>query len=305
MNTRQLEIFEVIMRTKSVSEAARVLNVTQPAVTKSLRSAEQALGFVLFRRARGRLYPSPEAESLLPEVQKVRRELGRISHLIEQLRDGAAGRVSVASSASLADSFLTPAISRFRRERPNISVEMMVLPAALVAEYVAQSQADFGLLHDLADSVHVDSEVLCHAEGVCVVPREHPLAGRRTITAADLRSATLISFRGETATGSRVRQALAAANIRRDIDIVVNQGQQALKLVESGAGFAVIDPFLLVGTPHAALSAVPFRPTIPYRLRIVRARERPRSRATAQLALVLRRTVSDLTAGTGLPIRAV
>ena len=54
------------MRTGSVSQAARALNLSQPAISKSLRLAEQAAGFVLFRRVRGRLFPSPEAETLLP-----------------------------------------------------------------------------------------------------------------------------------------------------------------------------------------------------------------------------------------------
>ncbi len=305
MNPRQLEVFEAMMRTRSMSETARVLNVSQPAITKSLRLAEQAAGFLLFRRTMGRLFPSSEAESLLPEVQRVLGELTGISNLIVQLRDGTAGRVTVASSASLSHAFLTPAICTFRRERPNIRVEVMILPAFQVAEQVSQNQADFGLLHDLADSVHVDSEVLCHAEAVCVLPRKHPLARRKTIAARDLHSVSLISFRMETATGTRVRQALAAAEIRRDIDIVVNQAQQAIELVESGSGIAVIDPFLLLGVDNPALAAVPFRPTIPYRLRIVRARQRPRSRVAEQLEVELRRTVKQLARGSSLPIRAV
>ncbi|OGA73060.1 MAG: hypothetical protein A3G81_19195 [Betaproteobacteria bacterium RIFCSPLOWO2_12_FULL_65_14] len=304
MNPRQLEVFAAMMHTRSVSETARVLKVSQPAITKSLRLAEQAAGFVLFRRTMGRLFPSPEAESLLPEVQRVLGELTGISNLIVQLRDGTAGRVTVASSASLSHAFLSPAIATFRRERPNIRVEVMILPALQVAEQVSQNQADFGLLHDLADSVHVDSEVLCHAEAVCVLPRKHPLARRKTIAARDLHSASLVSFPVESATGTRVRQALAAAKIRRDIDIVVNQAQQAIELVVSGSGIAVIDPFLLLGVNTPALSAVPFRPTIPYRLRIVRARQRPRSHVAEQLEVELRRTVKQLARDSSLPIRA-
>lgn len=304
MNPRQLTVFATMMHTRSVSETARVLNVSQPAITKSLRLAEQAVGFVLFRRTVGRLFPSPEAESLLPEVQRVLGELTRVSNLIVQLRDGMAGRVTVASSASLSRAFLSPAIAYFRRSRPNISVEVMILPALQVAEQVSQNQADFGLLHDLADSVHVDSEVLCHAEAVCVLLRKHPLARRKTIAARDLHSASLISFPAESATGTRLRQALAEAKIRRDIDIVVNQAQQAIELVVSGSGIAVIDPFLLLGLNTPTLSVVPFRPIIPYRLRIVRARQRPKSRVAEQLEVELRRTVTQLARDSLLPIRA-
>ena len=93
MNLRQLEIFEAVMRTGSLSAAARSLGVSQPAISKALRLAEQEAGFVLFRRIRGRLFPSPEAETLLPQVERVRSEIGAVSLLLKQLRDGHAGSV--------------------------------------------------------------------------------------------------------------------------------------------------------------------------------------------------------------------
>ena len=288
MNLRQLEVFEAVMRTGSVSEAARALSVSQPAVTKSLRLAEQAAGFVLFRRVRGRLFPSPEAETLLPQVERMRSDLGAISLLIRQLRDGNAGSVTVAAVGSVAHPFITPAVAQFTRERPNIRVEVMILPTATVADRVAQSQADFGVVHQPTDNPYLDGEVICQAEGICVMPKKHPLAQRKTIAARDLLNEPLICYREDTAIGWLVRKALSAAGERRDVDIVINQSQQALDLVEAGAGIAVMDPFLLLAASRPALTGVPFRPAIPNRLRIIRARERPRSRAAAQLERVVR-----------------
>src|SRR6185436_16031934 len=118
MNLRQLEVFEAVMRTGSVSEAARLLNVSQPAVTKSVRLAEQAAGFVLFRRVRGRLFPSPEAETLRPQVERMRSDLGAITLLLKQLRDGNAGSVTVAAAGGVGHAFVTPAIAQFARARP-------------------------------------------------------------------------------------------------------------------------------------------------------------------------------------------
>jgi DNA-binding transcriptional LysR family regulator len=288
VNLRQLEVFEAVMRTGSVSEAARALSVSQPAVTKSLRLAEQAAGFVLFRRVRGRLFPSPEAETLLPQVERMRSDLGAISLLIRQLRDGNAGSVTVAAVGSVAHPFITPAVAQFTRERPNIRVEVMILPTATVADRVAQSQADFGVVHQPTDNPYLDGEVICQAEGICVMPKKHPLAQRKTIAARDLLNEPLICYREDTAIGWLVRKALSAAGERRDVDIVINQSQQALDLVEAGAGIAVMDPFLLLAASRPALTGVPFRPAIPNRLRIIRARERPRSRAAAQLERVVR-----------------
>ena len=293
MNLRQLEVFEAVMRTGSLSQAARALNVSQPAVSKSLRLAEEAAGFVLFRRVHGRVFPSPEAEMLLPQVERVRSDLDTISLLIRQLRDGNAGSVTVAAPGSVAHAFITPAVAKFTRGRPNIRVEVMILPTSMVADKVAESQADFGVVHQPTDNPYLDGEVICEAEGVCVMPKAHPLAGRKTVSARDLLDESLICYREDTAIGWLVRKALRAAGDRRDVDVVINQSQQALDLVEAGAGIAVMDPFLLIAIDRPSLVAVPFRPAIPNRLRIIRARERPRSRVAAHLERSIRDMVAQ------------
>ncbi|MEO6269775.1 MAG: LysR family transcriptional regulator [Lautropia sp.] len=287
MNPRQLEVFMVVMRTGSLSVAARELGVSQPAISKSLRLAEQAAGFVLFRRVRGQLFPSPEAETLLPQVERLSSDLDAISLLMRQLREGGAGSVTVAAPGSIAHPFLTPAVARFSREHPNIRVEVMILTTSSVAEHVARSQADFGVIHQPTDNPYVSGDVICEGEGVCVLPKRHPLAERKSLSVRDLQKERIICYRDDTAIGSLVREALSATGGRREVDIVINQSQQALDFVEAGAGLAVMDPFLLVASPRASLTAIPFRPSFPNRLRIIRPRERPRSRAAARLEAIV------------------
>ncbi|MGE0314473.1 MAG: LysR family transcriptional regulator, partial [Lautropia sp.] len=211
MNQRQLEVFEAVMRTGSLSMAARALGVSQPAVSKSLRLAEQAAGFVLFRSVRGRLFPSTEAQTLLPQVERLRSDLDAVTRLIRQLRDGSAGSVTVAAPGSVANSFITPAVARFVRERPNIQVEIMVLPTEMVADRVAGSQADFGVIHQPTDNPYLNGEVVCEGEGICVMPRTHPLADRKAIGVRDLQKDPLICYREDTAIGRLVRKALKTA----------------------------------------------------------------------------------------------
>lgn len=305
MNLHQLEVFEAIMRTGSVSEAARALDVSQPAVSKTLRLAEQAAGFVLFRRVRGRLYPSPEAETLLPQVEQVRNELTSITLLIRQLREGHAGQVVVAAAASLGHAFVTPAIAQFSRANPAIRIEVRILPTFQVADLVAQSQADFGLVHEPTPNPYIDGENICQAEATCFMAKDHPLAGRRTITPRDLQGTPLLCYREDTAIGSRVRKAIADAGLRREVEIVINQSEQALDLAEAGAGIAVCEPFLYISRPRPGLVGVPFRPAVPFQLRMIRARERPRSRAAAQLERAVRAAIVKAVKKSPFPVKEV
>ena len=70
MRLRHIEIFQAIRQTGSVSAAAQLLHVSQPAVTKVLQHAELQLGFPLFLRVRGKLQPTPEALALEREVEQ-------------------------------------------------------------------------------------------------------------------------------------------------------------------------------------------------------------------------------------------
>lgn len=66
MRPRQLEIFTAVMRAGTVTGAARLLNISQPALSQTLMHAEDELGFALFERVKGRLRPTPEAVELSP-----------------------------------------------------------------------------------------------------------------------------------------------------------------------------------------------------------------------------------------------
>ena len=71
MRLKHVEVFHAVMLTGSVSGAARILHVTQPAVTQTLRHAELQLGYALFTRQRNRIVPTSEAVALYPEVQQL------------------------------------------------------------------------------------------------------------------------------------------------------------------------------------------------------------------------------------------
>lgn len=86
MRLRHIEIFQAIRQTGSVSAAAQLLHVSQPAVTKVLQHAELQLGFPLFLRIRGKLQPTPEALALEREVDKVSESLQGVRRLAQNLR---------------------------------------------------------------------------------------------------------------------------------------------------------------------------------------------------------------------------
>ncbi|WP_164142218.1 LysR family transcriptional regulator, partial [Serratia marcescens] len=81
-----IEVFQAIRQAGSVSGAAQLLHVSQPAVSKVLQHAEQQLGFPLFLRVRGKLLATPEALELEREVAKLSDSLQAVRRLAQNLR---------------------------------------------------------------------------------------------------------------------------------------------------------------------------------------------------------------------------
>ena len=88
MRLRHIEVFNAVMLTGSVSAAARMINVTQPAVSRTLQHAEIQLGFQLFQRVGGRLKPTVEAQTLYPHIERLFSQLDEVQRLSASLKAG-------------------------------------------------------------------------------------------------------------------------------------------------------------------------------------------------------------------------
>lgn len=303
MNPRQLEVFDAIMRERSISDAARALGITQPAVTKSLRLTEQELGVALFRRVGGRLFPSAAAEIFAPEVARVLGELAGVVRLSKQLRHGRAGRLVVAALPAISEWIIPRAILEFRRRWPTVQVEVQTLPSKQVIELVARREVDLGLVYDPSENPYIETEDVCQTEAVFIVHRQHPLAGRSYLGPEDLGDVPLIGYRDDTYVGSMFQRALHAAGVRRELNVITNYSHLSFGLVWTQVGIAIVDPFAFVLGASRDIVTVPFRPVISIRARVLWARERPRSPASRAFVRTVHRVVAEAAAASGsIPI---
>lgn len=113
LNSRQIETFHAVMKTGSVTEAARTLGVTQPAVTTSLKQIETSLGFNLFHRANGRLHPTREAQALFSEAARLQDSIIVFQKLAERLKKDLTTHLRVAAPPAFCHELLPLAIAAF------------------------------------------------------------------------------------------------------------------------------------------------------------------------------------------------
>ena len=261
MNARQLEIFHAVMRSGTITGAASFLGISQPAVSKAMRAIERSLGFKLLRPIKGRLYPTPEAQRLLPDADRIMSELSAFERLTGEVKTGGTSLVRVVASSSSATALLPAAAATFQKANPAVRISSHLLPAREVAEAVAAGEADFGLTLSPVQLPGLTVRTLGAAEMVFIAPLGHPLLERETITPNDLAPYPLISFGRETHFGQLLDQSFESAGARRQIGLQVTMSLVAACYVQRGLGVALVDSFALnIGL--AGLGWRPFTPTV-------------------------------------------
>lgn len=274
MQARQLEVFCMLMRTGTVTGAAAMLNISQPALSQILLHAEDQLGFKLFNRVRGKLVPTREAEELYPECERIFSELSALRRRTTDMRFGRTGLIRVAASAPPAMSIVPKALVAFRASHPDIVVRSLIAPLVNVVDMIRDGDAPLGIVMNNFARPGIDVETLGHAELICIIPEHHRLAELEQIGFADLQNEMLISYRAGTLPGRLLVSAAAAEkqifNPAIEIDISIT----ALPFVRDGFGVAIVDG-LLPWEQFAGLVRRPLKQKISVPIALLTSRDRP------------------------------
>lgn len=277
VDIRQLAVVRTVVQTSSVSEAARLLHISQPAVSKTVKLVERELDVVLFQRVNGRLIPTPQARTLVPDFDRLISDLGIIKQTARELRDGRQGQVKIAAAPAITTSLLPPALGAFRTANPAVQFAVTAAPTRTVVELVARRLVDFGISQPSSGDPSVEAVELCKGTVVCLMPSRHPLARLRRVRPSDLASHELISFTLTEPTGARISEAFRAEGLRFRVAVDVNQSITALALVRAGLGVALVDSFLLVGRSFPGVVSRPFEPAISIGVQLMTSRQSPPS----------------------------
>ena len=290
MTLRQMETLYAIMKAGSITAAARNLHVTQPAVSAVLKHTEQQLRMKLFERLGGRLHATPEALALLPDLEEIFGRIDTVSRAVEELRDGRTGKLVIATSPTLVNAVLPRAIAKLRKSSPKVSIIVHSLPTPMVIARISRREADIGLVYAPVSDAAIAAEDLITTELACVVPAGHALARKRTVSVRDLADESVISTGPGTRLGALIDEACRREGDASPwIGIEASSSLAACMLVHCGAGVALVDRSIALSGQFEDLVFKPFSPRIEVRIQLIFPRDRPRSRASMQLAEGLRR----------------
>ncbi|WP_413730239.1 LysR family transcriptional regulator [Sodalis sp. RH22] len=296
LNLRQIEVFRAVMITGSINGAAQLLFVSQPAVSRMLSHTEARIGFQLFERVKGRLYPSPEARSLFNDVESVYRDILRVNTTLHNLVQQRHGVLRVASSPSLGHQLVPDAIAAFRQCNEDIRISLECLRHVLLRDRLLDRQADLGISLFPIDHPNLRAVPLSYIRVMVVCPQDHPL----TRVQADelpqaLADAAFIGYTADTPFYSFMKMAFEHVGLPYRPSIDVDSPHHACALVKNGSGFSVVDEISFRASGEGRMAVLPILSEERLTISLVHLRREP----LAQFAQVFVEQLRNTLGGSG------
>lgn len=281
---RHMEVFRAVMLTGSISAAAKMLYVSQPAVSKLIAYIEGRLTYRLFERINNRLVPTAEAQVLFREVERVYQAALVVNECALSLASGSQRNLRISCSASLSTVVIPIALAQLKRESPSLNIEwqtslMNEMPNQILSKKVDLSIAALPLVHD-----HLHSQAFMRGRMVVVLPPEHPLAQQPQLSLRQLEGQALLLFRPDMPFGNLLAQEIERDGAQLESLLSFTNANEAVALVKQGMGITIIDEFVAQGS---GLAVVPLAEEIHFDISFVYSRFEPPSQASLQLMRVL------------------
>ncbi|QCP54464.1 LysR family transcriptional regulator [Trinickia violacea] len=183
MKLHHLEALVSVADAGSIRAAARLLQLSQAAVTKALRELESEQQLALLVRTAGGVSFTDAGHRLLKHARLVIGQMERASEELAKLRGDQAGKLAIAVTPLVMVNFLPETVSLFRKQMPSIQLEIFEGLTAVALPRLREGALDFGILAlpvALTDQ-EFDIEPLFAYEPCIIARRGHPSLGRRSL----------------------------------------------------------------------------------------------------------------------------
>ncbi|MEP9416057.1 LysR substrate-binding domain-containing protein [Gordonia sp. VNQ95] len=296
MEIRQLQALIAVADTGSVTAAAKVLHIVQPAVTKQIQTLESELGVELFSRSRAGMTINPNGQQVLDRARRVLRELDRAR---DDVRSGDSselrGQVTIGLLPSTA-LLLAPRLVAAAADRyPGIRLRISVGYAGHLATWLDAGDVDVALLFEQPSTAMFRIDPILREELWAVAPSSAHLRSDDPIALKDVLSQPLILPAPPHGLRSIIETVAAETGLTITIPVETNDSAIQRRLVADGYGWTVLPPTMVTPetAPHDDISTAPIVGAPLMRtIGTALARQPDSSRAGAAINALLRETVT-------------
>lgn len=269
MRLRHIEIFHAVYSTGSITNAAKILNVTQPSVSKVLAHAEQSLGYALFERVKGKMIPTQEADRLIGHVMGVYQDIGELRRIAENLRASDTGRIRIAVTPALGIDLVPGAIATYLSEHSETVFEIETLHYRQITRALVESRIDIGVAFEPPAFPGISVKLLAEPKFVVLAPATMDFGDKSSVSLEELSGLPFIRLSKRGPLGLMLENHLETSEVKVRTVAYADTYQIAKSLVAHGAGITIVDEITGRSAGHENVVAWQLTPAIRFQIAVL------------------------------------
>ncbi|AKA38152.1 LysR family transcriptional regulator [Yersinia ruckeri] len=298
ISLRQIEIFHAVMTTGNLTEAAVLLQTSQPTVSRELARFEQLIQLNLFDRLRGRLYPTAQGLRLFEEVQRSYYGLDRIVQAAESIRQFQQAQLSIACLPVFSQSLLPAVCKTFIDSYPEVSLNVIPQESPLLEEWLSAQHHDLGITENLQTPAGTERQTLMTLNEVCVLPAEHPLTKKMVLTPQDFSGENFISLSVTDSYRQLLDNLFNEKGINRRLVMETHSAASVCAMVREGVGVSIVNPLTALdyaeNNHEKGICVRRFSINVPFTVSLIQPLHRPSSMLVDTFISHLKQQVTTL-----------
>lgn len=236
-----LRLFLHVAEAASITHGARRSNMSLAAASERIRAMEADLGAELLARGRRGVRLTPAGSMLLQHARAVVQQVQQMRGDLNGYGKGLRGHVRLFVNTVVMLEYLPKMLSAFLVQQPNVDVDLEERTSPEIMRAVAAGRADIGIVAGAIDpAMQLETFPFAHNLLVLVVPRRHPLAGKRKVAFAETLSHDYVGLGAGSALQEFVGQQAERAGQRLRVRVRLSSFDVICQMVEGGTGIAIV-----------------------------------------------------------------
>jgi LysR family nitrogen assimilation transcriptional regulator len=258
MDIKQLKALVTVVEVGSVTRAAELLRLVQPAVTRQIRALEDEFGVPLFERTHHGMRPTAAGVNLAERARRALTELDRARAELAVAPGTVTGIVSVGLLESTAALLSEPLVSAVLHDYPGIELRVLVAYSGHLQQWLDSGELDLSLLYDLTSTSSLNVRPLVSEKLWIVAPTSAGLDACLPVTLGEAAARPLVLPAPGHGLRTLIDRAIAKAQVEVDITVQTNSMSLQKQLVLAGHGWTTLPGAgIAEDVATGALSAAP------------------------------------------------
>lgn len=270
MDILHLSYFIEVARQKSFTKASQTLHVSQPSISKVIKTLENELNVTLFERSGREIALTDVGQAVYNRAQSVVSEFHDLSNEIHDLVNVRYGEITIGLPPMIGSTFFPDIISCFKRLHPQIVLKLIEVGSKQVELDVKNGLLDIGVIALPLTETDIDSYIFVEDKLNIVLPIDHNLADRKTLRLRDISQEDFILYSNDFSLNGLIYRECQKQGFVPKVVCQSSQWDFIVKMVGARLGTALLPDVICQTLDRSAFQTIPLKDTrIPWQLAVI------------------------------------